>query len=147
MLSAKDVMTHHPVTIHQEDTLEVAAHLLIEHAISGLPVIDDAGHVVGFITEYELLDLLKHPAAAREPVGRHMTDCVITVETDVTVERVIDILREHRIRRVPVVERGILVGVIARRDVLRSGCARVERTREQAWLSTLLAGSLSTRCR
>jgi CBS domain-containing protein len=54
-MQAADIMTRHVFTIHREDPLEHAIRLMLQYGISGLPVIDDQGQVVGMLTEGDLL--------------------------------------------------------------------------------------------
>jgi CBS domain-containing protein len=120
MLSARDIMTNDVVTIPADATIKEAIELLTERQISGLPVVDDEGHLVGVLTEFALLAMVYDQDVQTHTVGQHMTQDVITVDIDDPVTRVADLCIVHRIRRVPVTKRGRLVGLIARRDVLRT---------------------------
>ena len=120
MLAARAIMTSDVVTIHADASIKEAIELLIERQISGLPVVDDEGHLVGVLTEFALLAMVYDQDVQNHTVGQHMTTDLITVDLDDPVTRVADLCIVHRIRRVPVTKRGRLVGLIARRDVLRT---------------------------
>jgi CBS domain-containing protein len=120
MLTARAIMTSDVVTIHTGASIKEAIELLIEKQISGLPVVDGGGHLVGVLTEFALLAMVYDQDVQNHTVDQHMTQDVITVDVDDPVTRVADLCIVHRIRRVPVTKRGRLVGLIARRDVLRT---------------------------
>ena len=88
--------------------------------ISGLPVTDEDGHLVGIITEFALLAMVYDQQVKNHTVEQHMTRELITVEADDPISRVADLCIVHRVRRLPVMKNGRLVGLIARRDVLKA---------------------------
>jgi CBS domain-containing protein len=120
MLTASDVMTKDLVTICPEATIQEAIELLISKQISGLPVVDNQGRLVGVITEFALLAMVYDREVQNHPVSRHMTREVITIDVDDPINRIADLCIVHRVRRLPVVESGRMVGLIARRDVLKA---------------------------
>jgi CBS domain-containing protein len=120
MLTAGAIMTPNLVTIRPEASIEEAIDLLLQEQISGLPVIDDDGHLVGVITEFALLAIAYDRRVKDHTVSQHMTRELITVDVDDPISRVADLCIVHRVRRVPVIQEGRMVGVIARRDVLRA---------------------------
>lgn len=120
MLSAHDIMTGDLVTIRPEAPIEDAIELLLSKEISGLPVTDDDGHLVGIITEFALLAMVYDHQVKNHTVAQHMTRELITVDADDPITRVADLCIVHRVRRLPVMKDGRLVGLIARRDVLRA---------------------------
>jgi CBS domain-containing protein len=120
MLTARQIMTDDLITVRPEDSIEHAIQLLLEEEISGMPVINDQGHLVGVITEFALLGVVYDHQIKDQTVEQHMTRELITVDIDDPVSRVADLCIVHRVRRVPVMKNGRLVGVIARRDVLRA---------------------------
>jgi CBS domain-containing protein len=83
-------------------------------------VTNEQGHLVGVITEFALLGVVYDQNIKNQTVEKHMTRELITVNIDDPVSRVADLCIVHRVRRVPVMENSQLVGVIARRDVLRT---------------------------
>jgi predicted transcriptional regulator len=120
MLTAGAIMTPDLVTVRPEASIDQAIELLLREQISGLPVVDDDGRLVGVITEFALLAVAYDRRVKNHKVSNHMTRELITVEVDDPVSRVADLCIVHRVRRVPVMQNGRLVGVIARRDVLRA---------------------------
>jgi CBS domain-containing protein len=120
MLTAGAIMTTDLVTVRPDASIEEAIDQLLVQQISGLPVTDDDGHLVGVITEFALLAVTYDQRVKNHTVSQHMTREVITVDVDDPVSRVADLCIVHRVRRVPVMKDGRLVGVIARRDVLRA---------------------------
>jgi CBS domain-containing protein len=83
-------------------------------------VADEKGHLIGVITEFALLGVVYDQKIKNQTVGQHMTRELITVDISDPVSRIADLCIVHRVRRVPVMKNGRLVGVIARRDVLRA---------------------------
>ncbi|MEQ8846327.1 CBS domain-containing protein [Botrimarina sp.] len=122
MLTVREIMTPGAVTIAPDATIGDAIELLLGRGISGLPVVDRNGALVGILTEFALLALAYDQAIANESVASHMTRDVLTVEPTDAVSRVADLCVVHRVRRVPVTQSGRLVGLVTRRDVLRALC-------------------------
>jgi CBS domain-containing protein len=120
MLTADAIMTSGLVTVRPDASIEEAIDLLLSEQISGLPVVDDDGRLVGVITEFALLAVAYDRRVKNHKVSQHMTRELITVEAEDPVSRVADLCIVHRVRRVPVMQNGRLVGIIARRDVLRA---------------------------
>jgi len=120
MLTAQDIMKQDLVTIRPEASIKEAIELLIRKAISGLPVVDEQGHLVGVITEFAMLAMVYDHEVRNQQVCQHMTREVITVNVDDPISRIADLCIVHRVRRLPVMRDGKLVGLIARRDVLTS---------------------------
>jgi CBS domain-containing protein len=125
--TAGSIMTPDVVTVRPNASIAEAIELLLSDGISGLPVTDDDGRLIGVITEFALLAVAYDRRVKNHTVSQHMTREVITVDTEDPISRVADLCIVHRVRRVPVMKDGRLVGVIARRDVLR---ALVERPAE-----------------
>ncbi len=113
-------MQRNVVAIGPHTLLRDAVELLIEHRISGLPVTDDEGRVVGIITEFALLAWTLDKSAGEAIVGQYMTRHVITVDERQLLSDVVDIFILNRIRRVPVTSKGKLTGIISRRDLMRA---------------------------
>jgi len=120
VLAAKDIMNPEVVALSRETTVGRAIDVLTERQISGLPVVDADGHVLGVVTEYALLAIAYDAGVAADPVCQHMTKGAICVECDDPLTRVADLFILHRIRRVLVMQEGRLVGIISRRDLLRA---------------------------
>jgi CBS domain-containing protein len=149
-MKAADVMTREIVTVGPETPLAEAIRLMLEHRVSGLPVVDGAGQLVGLLTEGDLLHraetgtdtvrlgwlqaLLARGRMAEQYVHTHgrrvqdaMTRDVLTVGEASPLEDVIRIMETRHVRRVPVVEGKCLVGIVSRSDLVRALGALLER--------------------
>ena len=120
MLTAREIMIEDIVTINPDASVKDAIELLLLQRISGLPVTDDDGHLVGVITEFALLAIAYDHLVQQDQVAQHMTTNVLTVEADDPINKVADLCILHRVRRVPVMLEGRLAGLISRRDVLKA---------------------------
>ncbi len=143
----RDVMTTDVVTLRPEDTVEEATRRLLERDVDGAPVVDDAGRVVGLLSSDDLLvqetqlhyptvfslfgAYLELPSSHRKfeeelrraiaaVVRDVMTTDPVTCGADDTLERAATLMHERRVSRLPVVEDGALVGIVARGDLLRA---------------------------
>lgn len=115
---AASAMNANPVTVHADTTVADAVALLLRHHISGMAVVDDHGRPVGMITEFHMIQVICHPDINELPVSELMTTDVMTVREDTILSEVVNLMEQNRIRRIPVVRDGVVVGVIARRDLL-----------------------------
>jgi CBS domain-containing protein len=89
--------------------------------ISGLPVTDDQGHVIGVVTEFDILKVLRNGANGMSKVAKDiMSGQPICLDANQSVEEAIELMTRHHIIRIPVVSRGKLVGIVSRTDVLRA---------------------------
>jgi CBS domain-containing protein len=120
MLTAESIMTTNVVTITPDMAIKDAIELLLRLQISGLPVVDQQGRLVGVITEFAVLAMVYDQEVQCQSVGQHMTREVFTVEASDPISRIADLCIVHRVRRLPVMRDGKLVGLIARRDVLKA---------------------------
>jgi CBS domain-containing protein len=130
-VQARDVMTRDVVTVGPATSAKYAAELMAGRGFAALPVVDGDGRLVGIVAEGDVLrdrlpaDPVLH--ARREPppatpallVGGVMTDEVRTVEPTADVADLARLFVDERLRSVPVVDGGTLVGIVSRRDVLR----------------------------
>ncbi|RDI68322.1 CBS domain-containing protein [Nocardia pseudobrasiliensis] len=115
---ARDIFSRPVVTARPEMPLSEAITLLTERGFAALPVVDDTDRVLGILSES---DALSTGTALREAaVEAVMTVPVEVVHPDTEVSAIATLMLNHRLRSVPVVEAGILVGIVARRDLLRA---------------------------
>jgi CBS domain-containing protein len=119
MYQVKDAMNRRVISIGPDATVEEAIHLLLEHNISGAPVVDGDGRLRGIITQFQLLEVLYDPNVKNARVEECMTRDVFTIEEDALLGTAANLLIVHRIRRIPVMHSGRVVGIISRRDLLR----------------------------
>lgn len=120
MLTARAIMTEDIVTITPESSIKDAIELMLIQRISGLPVCNNDGHLVGVITEYALLAIAYDHKIQCDTVAKHMTTEVLTIDIDDPINKAADLCIAHRVRRVPVLHKGHLAGLISRRDVLKA---------------------------
>jgi CBS domain-containing protein len=105
-------MTTPVVTVPPDTPTGKVAETLGRHRISAVPVVDEAGGVVGLVSEH---DLLAKPGLTARDV---MTTTVVSVTEDTDIADVRHLLVDRRIRRVPVLAAGRLVGIVSRSDVV-----------------------------
>ena len=99
---------------------DVAAQL-VRNEFSGMPVAERDGTLMGVVTEADILRVLGEGKALETLTAADiMTKKPATVDLEAPIRAVIQILQEHRILRVPVMERGRLVGIISRSDIIRA---------------------------
>lgn len=138
-----DVMTRNVISVAPDATVEDAAKLMLQRGISGLFVVDAQGQLAGVVTEGDLLRrdelgtqrhrpwwlrLLVSPgrqaADFTRTHGRRvrdvMTQDVVTVASGAPLEDVVELMEQHRIKRVPVTQDGRVTGVVSRADLLRA---------------------------
>jgi CBS domain-containing protein len=119
MYQVKNAMHSKVVCARPEATVEEAIELLLENHISGAPVIDDGGQLVGIISQFQLLEVMYDPQIKNGRVRDFMTREVLTIDEDALLGTAVNLFVVHRIRRLPVVRLGRVVGVISRSDLLR----------------------------
>ena len=121
MYQACEAMNTEVITISADVIVEEAIRSLIENQISGMPVVDEKEHLVGIVSEFQLLKVLICPEIKEKPVRDVMTKDVLTVSPNTLLSDATSMMVMHRIRRLPVTDNdnGKIVGLIARRDLLR----------------------------
>lgn len=143
---AKDIMNKSVIAVQKDATIEEVARILTEHNVSGAPVVNAEGKMVGIVTEGDLLHKETNPRApfflnilgafiyisgveryredfkklAATRVSEMMTTKVFTVSENTEIEQVAALMVNHNIKRVPVVEKDALVGIISRADIVRT---------------------------
>jgi CBS domain-containing protein len=122
MLKAKDVMTKEVVTISPDATLVDVAELLGTKGITGMPVVDADGKVIGIITEKDILNFASTYVCSLQntKVKEAMTENIVSFTSDTDIDRISLCFSESNFRRVPIIDEGKLVGIISRRDIIRS---------------------------
>ncbi len=149
-MQASDIMTAKVVTVSVDTDVEVIARLLLERRISAVPVVDSSDHILGIVSEGDLIRrpeteterhrswwlrlLADKTERAEEYVKSHgrradhvMTRDVVTVTEDSNVGEIAELLEQRRIKRVPVVRDGKLVGIVSRANLLQGLAAHKER--------------------
>ncbi len=119
MFKAKDVMTKDVITISPDATLAVAIEILITKKISGMPVIDTKGKLIGIISEKDILNFAFSGNLHNTEVKEAMTKSVTSFPPDADVDSIALAISQHQFRRVPIVEFDKVIGILSRRDILR----------------------------
>lgn len=114
---ARDVMSRPVVSVTIGATVRDAVTILTGHGFATVPVVDDRGRVVGIVSES---DGLRADDRTTDPVGTVMTAPVEVTVPDADVSTIAARMLGRRLRALPVVEEGRLVGIVARRDLLRT---------------------------
>ena len=131
-MKARDVMTSPVIAVGPQATIKEAARLLADHRISGLPVVDRDGDLVGIVTEADLIRLESTPESPRRTsalplrygrppslVAHVMTPDPVVVSEEADIGHIADLLLRTGFRRVPVVRGRRVVGVVSRHDLVR----------------------------
>ena len=142
-MHARQIMARNVISVTPEHTVLDAVNLMLRNHVSGLPVLDQAGAVVGMVSEGDFLRraeigtprkhnrllgfIFGHGDEAEDYVREHgrkisevMTTSPITVGEATPLSEIVDLLARNNIKRVPVVENGKLVGIISRSDLLQA---------------------------
>ncbi len=119
MNKAKDIMNANIITVDPDDPVEHVMGQMIQRGISGLPVVDMSGQLVGIITEFDLLDLVWDPNTGKNKAYHYMTRDVRTVDVDDEFADVAEMFRMLSVRRLLVMQGERVAGVISRRDLIR----------------------------
>ena len=146
MLKAKDVMTKEVITVRRHTTIKELALLFSQKGISSVPVVDDAGDLVGIVSESDLVEQDKNlhiPTVVSifdwviylesdkrfekelqkmtgQTVGDIYSEQVFSVGPEATVSEVADIMSRERVHAVPVVDGKRIIGVVGRIDLIRT---------------------------
>lgn len=142
-MNVAEIMTQKVISVTPETTIADTAQLLLQHRISGLPVVGPDGAVVGMVTEGDLLRrietgtqrrharwlefLIAPGRLAREytnanarKVGEVMTEDVVSVTPRDSLPEVVQLMERRHVKRLPVIEAGRLVGIVSRADLVRA---------------------------
>ena len=146
MRTARDIMTTKVISVTPDTTVEELARLLIKHHFKGVPVVDDAGKLVGVVTENDLITKEKRlhiPTVVRildafiylesqkkfeedlhrmvaSKVGDICSRDVVTVTEDTSVTEMATLMSDKGVQILPVVKEGKMVGIVGKEDILRA---------------------------
>lgn len=124
MLKAKDIMKESVVTVTEDATMPEAISTLTEHGITGLPVVNGTGELVGIISEKDVLRIAyqiiagSYDSGGTDKVRDFMTKEVVSFAPEANVADICQCFMDRAFRRVPVLEDGRLVGLISRKDII-----------------------------
>ncbi|RTE65987.1 CBS domain-containing protein [Amphritea opalescens] len=123
-VKASDYMATQLITFTPDTDLFEAINQLLEHRITGAPVLGREGEIVGLLSEADclkaILTLTYHEEEVGGRVGDHMSTEVFTINHDADIISVAEEFITNKRRRLPVLKNGKLIGQISRRDVLRA---------------------------
>jgi CBS domain-containing protein len=114
---ASDIMTRNVRTIHPGASAQEVARLLSQERISGAPVVDAHGKVIGIVTEADIISKVNREGLC---VADMMSHEVFAVGEETTVSEIAMLFAEHKIKRVPVLHDGKLVGIVSRADIVHA---------------------------
>jgi acetoin utilization protein AcuB len=121
MTIASDIMTAKVVTIRQTATVREALKLLAELDVRHLPVVDERDELVGMLSERDLLRLRRSSEVLNRAVSEVMSADVLVVTPTTHVDEIIDLMTEHKIGALPVVDNDSqIAGIVSYVDVLRA---------------------------
>jgi len=118
MNQVKDIMTDQVFVVSPEATIDEAISLLLDHRVSGLPVVDGDNQLLGVITEFDIIDLVYKADIEESIVADYMTKEVNSLDVEASLDEAANIFCNNSIRRVPIVREGRLVGVLSRHDLI-----------------------------
>jgi len=119
MIKAHAIMRTKVLSVTKDTDIYEAIRLLSAHNVTGLPVVDRDHLLVGIVTEKDVLTLLYNIEDKPGRVEDYMTPNVIAFERDDDLTAIAESLRAHHFRRVPILEKGRLVGIVSRKDIIR----------------------------
>lgn len=152
MLTAKDIMTKDVITVTPDTSVEDLASLLVQHKISGVPVVDDSGALYGIVTENDLISRNKRlhiptvvsfldaaiylesskkfeeevKKIAATKVGDICVRKVITIAEDATLADIATLMSDKKKHLLPVVKGGKVIGIVGKRDVVKASARRTD---------------------
>ena len=138
-MNASDVMVRDVVTVGPEDEVSKAVQLLVDHDISALPVVDSEKRVIGILSEADLLHrekigtektpavvarasvlALEYAKSHGRKVSELMSENVVAADENTSISELANVLEKHRIKRVPILKDGKLVGIVSRANLIQA---------------------------
>jgi len=163
-MNVAEIMSRQVITIRADALVAEAAQLMLEHRVSGLPVLDAEGELLGIVTEGDLLrrveigtehhdhwlEFLIAPSRFTEDYvrahARHvhevMSHPIASVAPDESVEEAVRLMECRNVKRLPVVEAGRIVGIITRADLVRALAGKLAELREVAATDTAIRDAI-----
>jgi CBS domain-containing protein len=120
LLKAEDIMVKEVITIGPEITLDKAIKKLVKNKISGMPVVDENGKMVGIISEKDILNFAFNGYLKSTKVEMAMVKSVIHFTPDSNIDEIALAISKNHFRRVPIIKDDRIVGIVSRRDIIKS---------------------------
>ena len=128
MLCAKTIMKRDVISVHPETPLDKVVDILIQHNITGMPVLNDDSSMAGVVTEKDILnflldknilDIMNNRLLCETTVHHIMTSEVVMFDEETSLTQICEALVHNNFRRVPIIDKdGKLVGIISRKDII-----------------------------
>ena len=126
LLTARDIMTPPGIVVGPEMSVFSAIPILIKNNLTGCPVTNSNGELLGILSELDCMKVIASDAFYADEyssteilVSRYMTTDCLTISPDMGIFRIANIFFEHTLRRIPVLEGQRMIGQVTRSDVLR----------------------------
>ena len=120
-MKIRDVMTPNPKTVSPNDTIQTAARVMQAEDTGAVPVVNN-GQVLAVVTDRDIVvRVVAEGGSLSSPVSSIATKSVVCATPEMSTREASDLMSEHQIRRLPVVEGDRLVGILAQADIARSG--------------------------
>lgn len=121
----RDYMDTVVPTLKVEFSIMRAVNFLVQHRVTGAPVVDESGEIVGMLTEFDCLKLLAAGRATDADVPKgtvrdYMSTKIVTGTPEMDIYYAAGLFLSNRFRRLPIVEDGMLIGAITRFDILKA---------------------------
>lgn len=146
MRTAQDIMTTEVITISPEADITEAAKILLDKGVNGLPVVDDAGHLVGILCQSDLVRMQKNlpipslftlldgfvplsssalleaevKRIAASKVSDAMSTKVVTIAADMTIDEIAALMVDKKFHTLPVTDKTRLLGIVGKKDVIKT---------------------------
>ncbi len=146
MRTAQDIMTTEVITIGPEADITEAAKILLDKGVNGLPVVDDAGHLVGILCQSDLVRMQKNlpipslftlldgfvplsssalleaevKRIAASKVSDAMSTKLVTIAPDMTIDEIAALMVDKKFHTLPVTDKGKLLGIVGKKDVIKT---------------------------
>jgi CBS domain-containing protein len=118
MFKAKSIMKTNVISVDKDTEIYEAIKILVESNITGLPVVHEDQTLAGIITEKDVLKLLYDFEDVPDTVGGFMTEQVTCFDQEDSLIDIADSFTRNHFRRVPILDKGRLVGIISRKDII-----------------------------
>jgi CBS domain-containing protein len=113
-MTAKNIMTRDVITVSPTTTVKKVAMILIKNQISGAPVTDKNGKILGIVSEADIV--AKKGKHARDIMSKKL----ISVSEETPVEKIAQLMTTHKIKRLPVINGGKVLGIVSRADIVNA---------------------------
>ena len=119
MYETKAIMSREVVSVHPDTPITKVLELLVENDITGVPVVESDGQLVGIVTEKDMIGVLFGQETPSGTARDYMTEDVLSFDENDDIIAVCECLTANHLRRVPILADGRLVGIISRRDLIK----------------------------